>query len=486
MTTTTIDVAGLDGGHVNLPSGRLDDLDSQLTGRLLCAGDEGWDDAALIWNAMVAKAPAVIVQPTSADDVAAAVGFARDHGLLLSVRGGGHNIAGTAIAERGLTIDLSRMRHISVDPGAKLARVGPGCLLKDVDQATQEHGLATPLGFISEVGVAGLVLGGGLGYLTRRFGWTVDNLEEVEIVTADGRVRRASRDQDADLFWGIRGAGANLGVVTSFTFRLHQVGPTVYGGLIAWPFERADEILRAYRTIAAQAPRELAVWLVLLNAPPAPFVPEEWHGRRICAMAVCYSGDLDDVDQVLAPIRALGDPTVDLLQEQPYTQVQSYLDDGEPKGAHYYWKTGYYAELSDDLLSTVRDLFAECPIPEAEVGFLHLGGALNEHDGDDGAVGNRDARFVLGVNGMWGPDEPDADGFRQWVRDAWERVRPFSTGGNYVNFQTADEDEGSVRATYGANYDRLVRVKQRYDPSNLFRANRNVRPRAESERRPRS
>jgi FAD/FMN-containing dehydrogenase len=486
MTATTIDVAGLDGGHVNLTSGQLDDLDSQLTGRLLRPGDEGWDDAVLIWNAMVAKAPAFVVQPTSAHDVAAAVGFARDHGLLLSVKGGGHNIAGTAIAERGLTLDLSRMRHLTVDPGAKLARVGPGCLLKDIDQATQQHGLATPLGFVSEVGVAGLVLGGGLGYLTRRFGWTVDNLEEVEIVTADGRVRRASREENADLFWGIRGAGANLGVVTSFTFRLHQVGPTVHGGLIAWPFERADEILRAYRTTTAQAPRELAVWLILLNAPPAPFVPEEWHGRRICAMAVCYSGDLDDVDQVLAPIRALGDPIVDLLQAQPYAQVQSYLDDAEPKGAHYYWKTEYHAELSDDLLSTVRDLFAECPIPEAEIGFLHLGGALNEHDGDDGAVGNRDARFALGVNGMWEPDEPDGDGFRHWVRDAWERVRPFSTGGSYINFQTADEDEERVRTTYGANYDRLVQVKQQYDPSNLFRANRNIRPQAESKRRPRS
>ena len=237
----------------------------------------------LIWNGMVAKVPALVVQPTSAHDVAAAVGFARDHGLLLSIKGGGHNIAGTSIAERGLTLDMSRMRDVTVDPNAKLAHVGPGCLLKDVDRATQEHGLATVLGFISEVGVAGLTLGGGLGYLTRRFGWTVDNLEEVEIVTADGEIRTANRHENADLFWAIRGAGANLGVVTRFTFRLHEVGPTVYGGLIAWPFERADEILRAYRTITTEAPRELAVWLILLQAPPAPFVPEEWHGKQICA-----------------------------------------------------------------------------------------------------------------------------------------------------------------------------------------------------------
>ena len=469
-------VAGLEGGLVNLASEELDQLASRITGSLLVAGDEGWDDAVLIWNAMVAKVPALVLQPTSAHDIAAAVGFARDHGLLLSIKGGGHNIAGTSIAERGLTLDMSRMRDVTVDPGSRLAHVGPGCLLKDVDQATQEYGLATVLGFISETGVAGLTLGGGLGYLTRRFGWSVDNLLEVEIVTADGEIRTANGDENSDLFWAIRGAGGNFGVVTRFTFRLHEVGPTVYGGLIAWPFERADEILRAYRTITTESPRELTVFLVLFRAPPEPFVPEEWHGERICAMAVCYSGDLDDVNEVLAPIRALGDPVVDVLQEQPYVQLQSYLDEGEPKGAHYYWKTAYLTELRDGLLSAVRDLVAECPIAEAQIGFLQLGGALNEHDGDDGAVGNRDARFAIGANGMWEPDEPEAGTFRQWVRDAGEKIRPFSTGGNYINFQTADEDEARVRATYGANFDRLVEVKKRFDPDNLFRVNRTIPP----------
>jgi FAD/FMN-containing dehydrogenase len=474
MTSYAIDSAGLEGGFVSLTSAQLDVLDSRVEGRLLRASDEGWDDAVVIWNGMVAKTPALVVQPTSASAVAAAIGFAREHGLLLGVKGGGHNIAGTSIAERGLMVDMSRLRDVIVDPDAKLAHVGPGCLLEDVDQATQKHGLATVLGFISEVGVAGLTLGGGLGYLTRRFGWTVDNLEEVEIVTADGEVRIANREENAELFWALRGGGGNFGVVTRFTFRLHEVGPTVYGGLIAWPFERADEILRAYRTITAEASPELAVWLILLQAPPEPFVPEEWHGKRICAMAVCYSGDLGEIDEALAPIRALGDPVMDLLEEQPYAQVQSYLDDGEPKGNHYYWKTEYLAELSDDLLSTMPDLFVECPIPGAELGLLHLAGALNEHDGDDGAVGNRDARYVLGVNGMWESDEPDADRFRLWISDAWRRLRPFSTGGNYINFQTADEDEQRIRATYGANFDRLVEVKKAYDPENLFRVNRNI------------
>jgi FAD/FMN-containing dehydrogenase len=370
---------------------------------------------------------------------------------------------------------MSRMRNITVDAQAKLAHVGPGCRLQDVDRATQEHGLATVLGFISEVGVGGLTLGGGLGYLARRFGWTVDNLEEVDIVTADGQIRRANRSENADLFWALRGGGGNFGVVTRFTYRLHEVGPMVYGGLIAWPFERADEILPAYRQITTEAPRELAVWLALINAPPMPFVPEEWHGRRICAMVVCYSGDLDKTDEVLAPIRALDEPIVDVLQQWPYTQQQSFLDDTEPKGAHYYWKTDYLAELSDDMLSTTRDLFAECPIPGAELGLLHLGGALNEHDEADGAVGNRDARYVMGTLGMWDPDEPNSDMFTQWVRDAGMKLRPFTTGRTYINFHTADEGD-RIRETYGDNFNRLVAIKKKYDPDNLFRVNRNIRP----------
>jgi FAD/FMN-containing dehydrogenase len=452
-----------------------DALAERLRGPLLAPGDAGFEDATRLWNGMIEKVPALVVQPTGTADVVEAVSFAREHDLALSVRGGGHNIAGTALADGGLTIDMSRLRGVLVDAQARTVTVQPGCLLGEVDRETQLHGLATPLGFISEVGVAGLTLGGGLGYLTRRFGWAVDNLVEVEIVTADGRARHASRDENAELFWAIRGAGANLGVVTSFTFRLHEVGPTVYGGLIAWPFDRADEILRAYRTLTSEAPLELAVWMNLLRAPAAPFVPSEWHGERVCAMAVCYSGDLDHADEALAPIRALGDPVFDLLGAQPYTAVQSYLDAAEPKGKHYYWKTEYLSELSDDFLSTWRDLAAECPSPDTEMGILHLGGALNEHDADDGAVGNRDARYACGALGMWEPDEPGAAAFAKWVRDAWERFRAFSTGGTYINFQTADEDDERIRATYGANFERLLEIKERYDPGNLLRANRNIR-----------
>ncbi len=459
-----------------LTRNQLSTLRARVEGSLVPPGADGWEGAVRLWNADVTKLPALVLQPTSPDDVVAAVRFARAHGLRLGVKGGGHNIAGTAIPEGGLMLDMARMRSVAVDPAARLARVGPGCQLGDVDRAAQEHGLATPLGFFSEVGVAGLTLGGGLGYLTRRFGWTVDNLKEVEIVTADGVIRTASRTENPDLFWALRGGGGNFGVVTRFTYRLHPVGPTVYGGLIAWPFARAPEVFETYRTLTRDAPRELAVWLVCLRPPPAPFVPPEWHRKQLCAMAVCYSGDLAEVDTAIAPIRRLGDPVVDLLRPQPYVEVQSYLNGVEPKGNHYYWKTEFVRELSHDLLATLRELFAECPIPDGDVGILHLGGALNERDGDDGAVGNRDARFVLGLKAMWQPNAPHPEAYRRWIREAWVRIRPFSTGGTYINFQTADEDADRIRATYAANYDRLSAIKCKYDPENFFRENRNIRP----------
>src|SRR5690606_18505928 len=321
-----------------------------LRAPLLAPQDAGFAEAARLWNGMVQRTPALVAQPESASDVATAIAFARDHGVLLGVRGGGHNIAGSAVPERGLVLDMSRMCGIVVEPDAGLAHVEPGCLLGDVDRATQQHSLATVLGFVSEVGVAGLTLGGGLGYLTRRFGWTVDNLEEVEVVTADGEARVANRSENADLFWALRGGGGNFGAVTRFTFRLRGVVPAVHGGLFARPFEHAAEIVAAYREITAAAPRELAVWLMMLRAPPAPFVPAEWHGKRVCAMAVCYSGCADQRDDALAPIRALGSPAVDLLRAQPYTGVQSYLNAMQSQGCHYYWKTGYLDRLDDALL----------------------------------------------------------------------------------------------------------------------------------------
>jgi FAD/FMN-containing dehydrogenase len=384
-------------------------------------------------------------------------------------------MAGSSIAERGLTLDMSRIREVTVDADARLAQVGPGCLLQDVDRATQAHGLATPLGsFDSGVGVAGLTLGGGLGFLTRRFGWTADNLEEVEIVTADGAIRTASRAENPDLFWALRGGGGNFGVVTRFTFRLHAVGPTVTGGLVVWSADRVDDVLATYRELTESAPRELTALVAVRLAPPAPFVPAEWHGKPIVGLNVCHSGA--DVETDLAPIRDLGDPIIHLVTEKPYTDQQSMTDGMEPKGNHHYWKTEYLGDLSAEFLDTFRDSALKVTSPLSDSIIIHLAGALNERAEDDGAVGNRDARYMVAFAGQWTANTPDGEHVA-WVREAWESIRPFSTGGNYLNFQTADEGAERVRATYGTNFDRLVEVKKKYDSDNLFRVNRNIAPR---------
>ncbi|HEX6927253.1 MAG TPA: FAD-binding oxidoreductase [Longimicrobiaceae bacterium] len=476
MGMQALRISTRDGEFREVPATEIERLQGRIAGRLLRRTEPEWAESVRLWNGMVRKEPALVVRPGSTRDVAEVIDFVRERGLLLSVKGGGHNIAGTAIAENGVLLDLIGLREVRVRPAARLADVGAGCRIADVDRATQEHSLATVLGFISETGVAGLTLGGGLGYLARRFGWTVDNLEEVEIVTADGRVRLANRREHEDLFWGIRGAGANLGAVTRFTFRLHRVGPTAFGGLIAWPFDRVREVLDVYRETTARAPRELAVWMVLLHAPPTPFVPADWVGKKICAMAVTYTGDPARADAAAAPIRRLGDPVFDLLREQPYTELQSYLDGTEPAGMHNYWKTEFLPGLSDQLFDTIVSEFAACELEGAEVGILHLEGALNERPEDDGAVGNRNARYVIGAKALWAPDDPAGSEYPVWVRNCWTRVRPFSTGRTYINFQTADEGDERIRATYGSNFERLLALKEKYDPDNIFRSNRNVTP----------
>ncbi len=474
MSIGSIDIAALDGGQVNVSADQVGALASAVGGQLLRAGDAGWDDAVLIWNGMAAQVPALVVRPSATADVVAAVRFAADHGLLLSVKGGGHNIAGTSMAPGGLTLDMSLLRDVAVDPAAKLATVGAGCLIRHVDGATQEHGLAAVLGFVSETGVAGLTVGGGFGYLTRRFGWTVDNLEDVEVVTADGQVRTANRDENADLFWALRGGGGNLGVVTRFTYRLHEVGPTVTAGMIVWSAEHVDDVMAAYKELTESAPRELTAVLTVRMAPPAPFLPAEWHGKEIVAMVVCHSGE--DAEADLAVVRRLPGPIADLITQKPYVAQQAMLDATQPKGPHYYWKSEFIPGLSDDFLTAYRDGALRVTSPMSQSVIFHLAGALNEHAADDGAMGNRDAAYVTAFAGCWPPPDPRSAEHLAWVRDSWETVRRFSTG-NYVNFQVADDDAGRTAAAYGPNYDRLQQVKAAYDPGNLFRVNRNVAPR---------
>jgi hypothetical protein len=471
---TTMRMTGLDGRPVDIAERALEVLTDRVAGAILRPGEPGFDDVVNIWNGLVSKRPAVVVQPLCAQDVCETIDFARANGVLLSVKGGGHNVAGTSLTDGGLTIDMSRMRTVEVDPRRRLARVGGGCVLSDVDNATQVYGLATVLGSNSDTGVAGLTLGGGFGYLSRRFGLAVDNLEEVEIVTSDGRVQRAAADENPDLFWAVRGGGGNFGVVTRFTFRLHPVGPEITGGLMLWNGERAEEVAALYRDLTATAPRELTVMLVVRAIPAAPFVPERYHGKPGIGMNFCHSGDPDRAATDLAPIKAER-PLVDIVRPRTYVDQQSILDPMQPKGLHSYWKTEFLPGLSDEALAAVSSQATDHLPPLSLVLLVHVGGALTDVALDETAFGVRNAEYGSVIAGTWEPVDPDPDGHRAWVRSAWEAIRPHSVG-NYVNGQESDEDESRLREAYGENLPRLAKIKAAYDPENLFRSNRNIAP----------
>jgi FAD/FMN-containing dehydrogenase len=473
---TQLHVTGLAGDARAVAEETLQTFAADLEGSLLYPDDDGFADATLIWNGMIKKRPALVVRPASTGDVVRTVNFVRDNELEVSIKGGGHNIAGLALSDGGITLDMSAMNGVDVDADAHLARVGPGCNLGDVDRVTQEHGLASTLGFVSATGVAGLTLGGGFGYLTRRFGWTIDDLTEVEIVTADGTVRRASRTENQDLFWALRGGGGNFGVVTEFVLRLHEVGPKVTAGIIAWPASEADAVLAVFRRVAESAPRELTCVVIRRNAPPAPWLPETAHGTPVIMVIVCHSGSLEQAQADLAPIKAHGEPLADLIMVKDYVAQQTMLDATQPKGMHYYWKSEFLPGLSDELFSTYNAQFVDLEAPANQIVLFQMGGALNEHPEDDGAVGNREAAFACVIQSMWGPDSGAGDANRDWVRGAWQALKPYSTGGNYVNFQTEDEADERTAESYRENYERLETIKAKYDPSNLFRVNRNIRP----------
>ena len=469
-------ITGLAGDSRNVAKETLDAFAAGIAGTTLYPEDDGFAEATLLWNGMITKQPAMVVRPESTQDVVDTINFVRENQLQLSIKGGGHNIAGLALTDGGITLDMSGMKGVDVDAESLLARVGPGCTLGDVDGATQEHGLATTLGFVSATGVAGLTVGGGFGYLTRRFGWTVDDLEEVEVVTADGIVRRASRTENEDLFWALRGGGGNFGVVTEFVFRLHEIGPQVTAGLIAWPASEADAVLDLYRRSVESAPPELTLVVLRRNAPPAPWVPEAYHGKPVIVIVACHSGSLEQAQADLAPIKSHGEPLANLIQVKPYVAQQSMLDATQPKGMHYYWKSEFLSGLSDELFDAYNAQFVDLKAPANQIVLFQVAGALNEHPEDDGSMGNREAAFACVIQAMWPGDSPSADANRDWVRTAWQALKPYSTGGNYVNFQTDDETDERTHESYRGNYERLASVKAKYDPSNLFRVNRNIRP----------
>jgi FAD/FMN-containing dehydrogenase len=371
-------------------------------------------------------------------------------------------------------IDLSPMRSVRVDQATRTARVGPGATLGDVDRTTQGYGLATPLGVNSTTGIAGLTLGGGYGWLSRRLGLTIDHLLSAEVVTAEGEIVRASASENPDLFWAIRGGGGNFGIVTAFEFQLHPVGPEVLSGLVVHPLAGAREVLRFYRDFLPTTPEAFSCWFVLRQAPPLPFLAPEWHGQPILALAMCWSGDLAEGERVTAPLRGFGQPLADVVAPNPYADWQTALDPLLVPGFRNYWKSHDFRQLSDGLIDVLLAYAGRIPDPHSEIAFGQLGGAISRVPDDATAYGHREAEFMMNVHGRW--TEPDRDeACIGWARELFRAAAPFATGGVYVNFLTGEEED-RVRAAYGPNYERLVEIKNRYDPTNLFRMNQNIRP----------
>ncbi len=471
MGDTTI--SGLNGGTTTVAAEAVDELRSQLKGSVLLSGDDGYDDARTIWNAMIDRHPALIAQCANDDDIAAAVTFAKANATLVSIKGAGHNIAGNAVCDGGFMIDLSQMNNVSVDADKRTARVGPGATLADVDKATQAHGLAVPTGINSTTGIAGLTLGGGFGWLSPKHGLTVDNLVSAEVITADGEKVTASENDHADLFWAIRGGGGNFGIVSSFEFSLHPVGPDVLAGLIVYPQTDAGDLFKKYRELTKSLNDDTCVWVVLRKAPPLPFLPESVHGTDVFVFATCHIGDQKSGEAVLDTIRGFGTPAGEHVGMMPFADWQQAFDPLLTPGVRNYWKSNNFAELSDGAIDALVASAAKLPSDHCEVFVGALGGAVGRVAPDAMAYAHRDANFVMNVHGRW-ESAADDDAVISWSRDLYKSTLPFATGGVYVNFMTEEETD-RIKAAYGPNYDKLVATKKKYDPDNLFRMNQNIK-----------
>ena len=471
---TDLIVRTLDASTRRIPDAAVAALRARLRGAVALPGEDGYEAARTIWNAMIDRRPGLVVRCLGAADVINAVNLARDEKLLVAVRGGGHNIAGNAVCDGGLLIDLSSMRSVRVDPASRTARVEPGAMLADFDKETQCFALATPLGINSTTGVAGLTLGGGFGWTTRKFGLTIDNLSSADVVTADGKLVRASEQENPDLFWALRGGGGNFGIVTSFEFKLHPLGPEVLSGLIVHPLDKASELLPAFRRITQEAPDELTVWAVMRKAPPLPFLPTEWHGKEVLIFAACYSGEMKQGENALKPLRALGKPIADVIAPHPFAAWQAAFDPLLTPGARNYWKSHDFNDLPDAAIKVVLDAVRTLPTPECEVFIAHVGGAMGRVAANATAFPNRDAHFVMNVHTRWQDRSQDSTCIA-WARQLFEATAPFASGSVYVNFMPEDDND-RIEKAYGTNYRRLAEIKRRYDPDNLFRMNQNIRP----------
>jgi FAD/FMN-containing dehydrogenase len=449
------------------------DLARYFRGELIRRDDTSYHAARRIWNGAIDRYPALIARCTGVADVLTAVRFARERELVVAVRGGGHNVAGTATCDDGIVIDLSPMKAMWVDPVDRKARAQPGLLWGEFDHETQTFGLAAPGGIVTHTGIAGLTLGGGLGWLMRRHGLTCDNLLSADVVTAGGELVRASAEENADLFWGLRGGGGNFGIVTSFEYRLHPVGPTVLAGVILHPAARAREVLDFYRHFIASAPDELMTIVVLRMAPPS--LPAEIRGQPVVIIAVCYAGSVEEGERALKPLRRFGEPLADLIQPTPYVSHQAMLDAGVPHGLGYYWKSEYLPPISDALIDTLTEHAWRVATPESYTALFHMGGAVGREDSDCSAFEDRRATHAMTIDGVW-PEPSASESCISWVRDFWEALRPHATGRVYVNF-LGEEGQDRVRTAYGAaKYERLRALKRKYDTTNFFRLNQNIVP----------
>jgi FAD/FMN-containing dehydrogenase len=454
----------------------FDDLASVFRGELLLPESPGYDAARRIWNGAIDRRPACIARCGGVADVVEAVRFARQRDLLVSVRSGGHGVGGHALSDGGLVIDLSGMKGIRVDPATRTARASAGVLWGELDRETQLHGLATVGGIVTHTGIAGLTLGGGIGWLARKYGATVDNLRSADLVTADGEVLTASEERNADLFWGIRGGGGNFGIAASFEYRLHPVGPIVLAGPIFHPLGRAGEVLRFYREFAAAAPDELTTIFELSVAQPLPFLPAEVHGKPIVMVGACYAGRPQEGLEVVRPLKEFGNPIADLLEPKPYLALQSMFDPFVPHGWHRYWKSVELPPLTDEAIDTLVKHAATQTSPKSYCIVFQLGGALSRVGTDETAFSQRDAAHNVNINAVWTEDDPEPERHIAWARDFFDAVQPHARRRVYVNF-LGDEGPERVRAAYGAEtYGRLVELKRTYDPANLFRHNQNIEP----------
>jgi FAD/FMN-containing dehydrogenase len=452
----------------------IGELRSCFRGALLRPGEEGYDDARRVWNGAVDRYPALIARCAGTDDVVEAVRFARDRDLPVSVRGGGHSVAGHAVCDGGLMIDLSLMRSVRVDAARHTATAAGGALWRDLDGATQQVGLATTGGMISHTGIGGLTLGGGLGNLMRRHGLTVDNVLSVDVVTADGDLLHVDAESEPELFWGLRGGGGNFGVATAFEYRLHPVGPIILGGPMFWPLADAPRVIRFLRDYAHEAPDELGIAMAMMPAPPLPFLPADQLGRPILGLVLSWTGDPGAGEQAVAPLRRIGSPLADVFRPIPYVALQSMLDGGAPHGRCYYWKSHRLATLSDETIDLCLERLASIPSPFSVINGFVVGGAVGRVDPAATAMGLRETGFELHMVGAWQPGSSDGEHHRAWVREGWETLRSQSTG-VYANF-ICDEGAAGVAAAYGERLARLTALKDRLDPANVFRLNANIPP----------